>query len=79
MLNTPHTLAVSAQGAQLNMRVDGSDKGTWHDTFLPLTNGAVGIAVSGGAKATFSEVIAEQAPWINQPPPARRLARGRLR
>lgn len=68
-LNTPHTLSVSAQGAQLSVRVDGVDKGTWHDTFLPLTNGAVGIAVSGGAKATFSEVIAEQAPWINQPPP----------
>jgi len=68
-LNTPHTLSVSAQGTRLSVRVDGADKTTWHDTFLPLTNGAVGIAVSGGAKATFSEVIAEQAPWINQPPP----------
>ncbi len=68
-LNTPHQLSASAQGSRVTVRVDGVDKLAWHDTFLPLTSGAVGIAVSGGAKATFSDVIVEQAPSITQPPP----------
>ena len=68
-LNTPHQLSASAQGSRVTVRVDGVDKLAWHDTFLPLTSGAVGIAVSGGAKATFSDVIVEQAPSITPPPP----------
>ena len=68
-LNTPHQLSVSAQGSHVTVRVDGVDKFAWHDRFLPLTSGAVGIAVSGGAKATFSDVSLEVAPSITQPPP----------
>ncbi len=68
-LNTPHQLAVSAQGSRIFVRVDGADMLTWDDIFLPLTSGAVGIAVQDGAKATFTGVLVEQPPAISRPPP----------
>jgi hypothetical protein len=68
-LKEPHKLSVSAQGSRISVRVDGADKIAWDDVFLPLTSGAVGIAVHDGAKATFTDVLVEQAPAITRPPP----------
>lgn len=68
-LKEPHKLTVSAQGTRISVRVDGVDKISWDDVFLPLTAGAVGIAVQDGAKTTFTDVLVEQAPAITRPQP----------
>lgn len=68
-LKVPHKLFASVQNSRVSVSVDGVQKMSWRDTFLPLAAGAVGIAVSGGAKATFSDVVVEIAPSITQPPP----------
>lgn len=68
-LKEPHKLSASAQGSRISVRVDGVDKIAWDDIFLPLSSGAVGIAVQDGAKAIFTDVLVEQAPAITRPPP----------
>lgn len=73
-LKEPHKLAVSAQGSRISVRVDDTDKLTWDDIFLPLTSGAVGIAVQDGAKATFTHVLVEQPPAVTRPPPGPHMA-----
>jgi hypothetical protein len=68
-LKEPHKLAASVQGSRISVRVDGADKISWDDTFLPLTTGAAGIAVQDGAKATFTDVVVALPPAITRPPP----------
>lgn len=68
-LNTPYKLAASAQSSRVSVRVDGADKIMWDDVFLPLEAGAAGIAIHDGAKASFTDVVVEQAPAITRPPP----------
>ena len=68
-LKEPHKLSASAQGSRISVRVDGVDKISWDDVFLPLTLGAAGIAVQDGAKVTFTDVLVEPAPAITRPPP----------
>ena len=68
-LKEPHRLRASAQGSHITVSVDGMVKISWDDTFLPLATGAEGIAVSGGAKVTFSDVSIERAAAITRPPP----------
>lgn len=68
-LNTPYKLAASAQSSRVSVRVDGADKIVWDDVFLPLEAGAAGIAIHDGAKASFTDVVVEQAPAITRPPP----------
>jgi hypothetical protein len=67
-LKEPHQLVASVQGAHVTVSVDGKVKFQWHDTFLPLTSGAVGLGVNDGAKATFSNVAVEVAPSITHTP-----------
>ena len=69
-LKEPHKLSVSAQGTHISVRVDGVDKISWDDGFLPLTSGAAGIAVHDGAKATFTDVLVQQIPSITRTPPS---------
>ncbi|MFM8469036.1 MAG: hypothetical protein ACKODH_03550 [Limisphaerales bacterium] len=68
-LKETHKLAAIEQDTRISVRVDGVDKILWEDRFMPLRTGVSGIAVHDGAKATFSEVLIEQAPSLTRPPP----------
>ena len=59
----------TAQSSLISVNVNGENKISWDDTFLPIGTGAAGIAASGGAKVTFSDVAVEIAASITRPPP----------
>jgi len=67
-LKSPHKLLASVQNSRVHVSVDDVPKIAWHDSFLPLTSGAVGVAVSGGAKATFSDVEVGIVPSVTETP-----------
>lgn len=44
------------RGAEIVFSIDGAEKIRWHDVFLPLEKGAVGIGVCSGARVTFKNI-----------------------
>jgi hypothetical protein len=71
---TAHRLEARAQGDEIRVTFDGAEKIRWRDTFLPISRGAVGIGVSGGARAEFAEVTIEKLPAVAAPPPPAHVA-----
>src|SRR5438132_1268119 len=68
----PISLRTVVERNQIVVHVGGQRKIVWHDLFLPLEKGKVGIGVSSGAKATFTEVDVKEftptSPLIEHPP-----------
>lgn len=58
----PHRLQASVQGEVIVVMVDGVERIRWRDGFLPLGAGAVGIGVTGNARAAFRDVVVEPLP-----------------
>ncbi len=55
-LKEEQKVAARVEGPEVVVRVDGVEKLRWTDTFLPLTQGSVGLGVSSGAKVSFHGV-----------------------
>ena len=69
--NETYMLRASLARGLISVSVDGQEKIKWHDPSYPIERGKFGIAVSGGAKASFSEVTISSVravPLIEAPP-----------
>ena len=63
-LNEALRISARAQGSLISASINDQPKIAWHDTFLPLTAGSVGLAASGGAKVLFTETKTAPIPKV---------------
>ncbi len=66
-LKEQHALAVTVQGREIVVRVDGQERIRYRDELSPLTKGRLGVGVHSGAAVTFSHLEVKDLPGVDQP------------